>query len=205
MFITFEGGEGSGKSVQSRLLYRRLQKAGVPALITHEPGGTPLGASISRWLKWQTAQPLSPTSELLLFNASRAQLVESVIRPALEAGRVVVCDRFNDSTLAYQGYGRGLSLQTVEHLGELVAGGLKPDLTFLLDLSPEAGMARKKTQPDRFEQERLKFHQRVRRGYLALAHGEPSRWYILDAGDDRKELAAIIWEKVSRILGCKVA
>jgi dTMP kinase len=206
MFITFEGGEGSGKSVQSRLLYRRLLKEGYPAVLTHEPGGTHLGDAITRWLKWHKESPISAATELLLFNASRSHLMEEIIRPALREGKVVVCDRFCDSTVAYQAQGRGLDLATVESVNALATAGLKPNLTFLLDISPRAGLGRKdKEKADRFEKEAASFHDRVRRGYLALAHAEPARWYILDASRPKEELAEVIWEKSSRGLGCRDA
>jgi len=201
MFITFEGGDGSGKSVQSHRLYRRLQKEGYHALITREPGGTRLGEAVTRWLKWQAETILSPTTELLLFNTSRAHLVSEVITPALSQGKVVICDRFDDSTLAYQGYGRGLDVATIAEINRVATNGLKPDLTFLLDVPPSVGLERKCATPaDRFEQEDPAFHDRVRQGYLALAHSEPGRWYILDGSRPRDELSGVIWEKVSRSL-----
>lgn len=137
LFITFEGGEGSGKSVQARLLYRRLSLLAIPALLTHEPGGTSLGRKISYWLKWARNTGISPLTELLLFNASRAQLLEEVIRPNLKSGKVVICDRYVDSTTAYQSYGRGLKLETVETINNSATQGLIPDLTVLLDIPVE--------------------------------------------------------------------
>ena len=203
-FITFEGGEGSGKSAQARLLYRRLFKEGVIAVLTREPGGTRLGEAVTRWLKWHHESRISATTELLLFNASRSHLVNEVIKPALARGTVVICDRFGDSTLAYQGYGRGLDIKTIEGVNRLATDGLKPDLTFLLDIPAVEGLRRKAgSKADRFEKEAAAFHERVRRGYLALAHAEPARWYILDARRSKKELAAVIWEKVSRLVGCR--
>lgn len=203
MFITFEGGEGSGKSLQSRRLYRRLLKEGFPAVLTREPGGTPLGNAITRWLK-HGQSPISPITELLLFNASRAQLVNQVIQPALEAGKVVVCDRYCDSTVVYQGHARGLDAGDIECVNKLATNALKPNITFLLDIAPETGLSRKsKSKADRFEKEAAAFHETVRRGYLALAHAEPSRWYILDARGAEAELSEIIWEKASRALACR--
>ena len=140
LFITFEGGEGSGKSVQARVLYRRLSRLAIPAVSTHEPGVTQLGKKITRWLKWEHDLQISPVAELLLFNTSRAQLVAEVIRPNLENGKVVICDRFADSTTAYQGYGRGLDLQIVRTTNDAVTQGLRPDLTVLLDIAVEAGL-----------------------------------------------------------------
>ncbi len=201
LFITFEGGEGSGKSSQARALYRRLVQSAVPALLTHEPGATRLGDRIARVLKWAQAIDISPVAELLLFNVSRAQLVAEVIRPALESGKVVVCDRFVDSTIAYQGYGRGLDLRMVKEVNDATVFGLRPDLTVLLDVLPEVGLTRKrKKKRDRFEQENLAFHQRIRAGYLELAAAEPERWLVVAANQPRDQIARIIWDRVSELL-----
>lgn len=203
MFITFEGGDGSGKSVQARRLCHRLLKEGFPTVLTREPGGTRLGEAVTRWLKWHDAITIAPTTELLLFSTSRAHLVSEVIVPALAEGKIVICDRFGDSTLAYQGYGRGLKLEAVAEINRYATGGLKPDLTFLLDIAPELGLKRKSgRRADRFEQETSDFCERVRRGYLALAHAEPARWYILDGRRPKEELALVIWEKVNYSLSC---
>ena len=201
LFITLEGGERCGKSYHSRVLYRRLAGCGVPALLTHEPGGTVLGENICRWLKWKDGSTLSPTTELMLFNASRSHLIDTVIRPALEKGQVVVCDRFTDSTLAYQGYGRGLDIELVKSANRLASGGLVPDLTILLNVPPEEAMTRRQGEvEDRFEKELLAFHRRVYKGYLALSREEPGRWLVVDAGQGKKEVAALVWERVSRLL-----
>ncbi len=201
LFITFEGGEGSGKSVQVRALYRRLSRLAIPAMLTHEPGVTPLGRKIARWLKWGKDMGISPMAELMLFNASRAQLVNEAIKPGLQSGRVVICDRYADSTTAYQSYGRGLDLEMVRAVNEAAMQGVRPDLTLLLDMPVEAGLARKKSRKqDRFEQEDIAFHRRVRQGYLALARAEPERWLVIDAEKSREEIAGIIWQKVRRLL-----
>ena len=201
LFVTFEGGEGSGKSVQARALYRRLSKLAIPVVLTHEPGVTPLGKKIARWLKWGQAIDISPMAELLLFNASRAQLVGEVIKPDLESGKVVICDRFADSTTAYQGYGRGLDLTLVKSVNNAAVQGLKPDLTIFLDLPVEAGLARKRgRKPDRFERENIAFHRKVREGYLKLAEAESGRWLVVDAAQSREKIARIIWQKVSQLL-----
>ena len=201
LFITFEGGEGSGKSGQAMALYRRLFKLAIPALLTHEPGVTPLGKKITHWLKWSDNMNISPAAELLLFNASRAQLVAEVIKPNLEDGKVVICDRYADSTTAYQGYGRGLDLETVEAVNRAGSLGLKPVLTILLDISAEEGLARKKDKrPDRFEKEDVAFHQRVREGYLKLAVAMPERWLVVDACQSRAKVEQIIWERVNQVL-----
>lgn len=182
MFITFEGCEGCGKSTQAKILYKALLKFGIDTLFTMEPGGTPLGASIRRVLKVKQGFTINPEAELLLFAACRAQLVRDVIQPALNAHRVVICDRFADSTVIYQGYGRGLDLNTIYFINDIATAHLKPDLTFLLDLKPELGLKRKHNiHRDRFDAENIDFHSRVRNGYLAEAKKDPQRWYIIDA------------------------
>lgn len=200
LFITFEGGEGSGKSSQAKTLFRRLCKLAIPALLTHEPGVTPLGKKIARWLKWTQDVDISPVAELWLFNTSRVQLVTEVIRPELESGKVVICDRYADSTTAYQGYGRGLDLNIVAAVNEAGTLGLMPDLTVLLDMPVREGLARKQSKKDRFEAENEKFHQRVREGYLKLAASEPERWLVVAAEKSKEEIAEIIWDRVSKLL-----
>jgi dTMP kinase len=202
LFITFEGGEGSGKTVQARALHRNLVRLNVPVVLIHEPGGTPLGDRIARLLKWAREVDISPFSELLLFNTSRAQLVAEVIRPDLASGQIVVCDRYTDSTVVYQGYGRGLDMEIVRSTNSAATGGLIPDLTVLLDVPVEVGFARKGvTVRDRFEQEDIAFHQRVREGYLKLAQAEPERWLVVDGCQSRARIAKTIWRKVDRLLG----
>jgi len=201
LFITFEGGEGSGKSGQAKALYQRLTKLAIPAILTREPGGTTFGDKLARWLKRTQDTDISPLVELLLFNASRAQLVAEVIQPSLKSGMVVISDRYADSTTAYQGYGRGLDLQMVRAINNTATQGLKPDLTILLDIPAEDGLARKKGgEKDRFEQEELAFHQRVRQGYFKLAAAEPERWLVIDASQPKDKIHKIIWEKVRRLL-----
>ena len=201
LFITFEGGEGSGKSVQARALYRKLSRLTIPVVLTHEPGVTSLGKKIARWLKWGRDMGISPMAELLLFNVSRAQLATEVIKPDLESGKVVICDRYADSTTAYQSYGRELDLAMVKAVNDAVIQGLKPDLTVLLDIPVESGLARKRgKRQDRFEQEDIAFHQRVRQGYLKLAANEPQRWLVIDASQPKAKIERIIWQKVSDLL-----
>ncbi len=201
LFITFEGVEGCGKSTQSKRLYRRLSKLAVPGLLTHEPGATALGKRVARLLKWTDNVNISPLAELLLFNVSRAQLVEEVIRPNLKKGTVVICDRYTDSTTAYQGYGRGLDLATVAAVNKIGITGLIPDLTILLDMPVETGLSRKHSEKhDRFEEEAVDFHKRVREGYLELAKAEPERWLVIDAAQSKEEISEQIWEKVSKLL-----
>ena len=201
LFITFEGGEGSGKSVQARALYRTLSQLTIPVILTREPGGTPLGKKISYRLKWAKDTDILPLTELLLFNASRAQLVSEVIRPNLEKGKFVICDRYADSTTAYQGYGRGLGLEMVEAINNAATQGLKPDLIVLLDIPVEEGLARKRVKKqDRFEQEDIAFHHRVREGYLKLAANEPERFLVIDASQSKAKIGEIIWQRVSQLL-----
>ena len=201
LFITFEGGEGSGKSIQARALYKRLSQSAIPVLLTHEPGGTPFGNKIGHWLKWAEVKDISPLTELLLFNASRAQLVSEVIRPNLKTGTMIICDRYADSTTAYQSYGRGLDLEMVETINNAAAQGLKPTLTVLLDIPVAEGLARKRTKKqDRFEQEALAFHQRVREGYLKLAADDPGRFLVIDASQSKAKIGEIIWQRVSQLL-----
>jgi len=201
LFITFEGGEGSGKSVQAKALYKRLSQSTIPALLTHEPGGTPFGNKIGRWLKWTEGKDISPLTELLLFNASRAQLVGEVIQPNLRDGMVIICDRYTDSTTAYQSYGRGLDLEMVGAINNTATQGLKPDLIVLLDIPVEEGLARRRARrQDRFEQEDTAFHQKVREGYLKLAANDPQRWLVVDATQSREKVGGIIWQRVSQLL-----
>ena len=200
LFITFEGGEGCGKSTQSRLLLKKLEQQNIPAVLTHEPGGTALGDEIRKVLKKKRDSFISPQAELFLLAASRVQLLAEIIRPALEEGKVVVCDRFTHSTLAYQGYGRGLDLTTVETVNNIATQDLKPDLTILLDISPEQGLARKRSLHDRFELEDLSFHRRVREGYLKIATAVPDRWLVIDASLPKRKIAEIIRDRVSKLL-----
>ena len=204
LFISFEGGDGSGKSTQIRLLSGRLRRRKVPVTVVREPGGTLLGDRLRRILKFSSF-PLTPAAELLLFNASRAQLVSQVVRPALEEGRVVVCDRFTGSTLAYQGCGRGIPLARVRSANRVATGGLTPRLTVLLDVPPETGLLRRPDAMDRFErgfedQEVVAFHHRVHSGYLELARQDPNRWFVVDASLPAREVARLIWERVEPLI-----
>ncbi len=198
LFITFEGGEGSGKSLQARTLYRHLETLVIPVMLIHEPGSTALGEKLSRLLKWGHSNEISPLSELMLFNASRAQLVQEVIQPALSKGKIVICDRFADSTSAYQGYGRGLDLDIIERINRTATGGLKPDVTFLLDIPIKDGLARKSMrETNRFEREEMVFHERVRKGYRKLAQAEPRRFTVINARLEKRIIAGIIWQRVA--------
>ncbi len=202
LFITFEGGEGCGKSTQANALYRKLRRKNLPAVLIHEPGGTTLGEQIRKMLKRKT-ENIHPQTELLLFAASRAQLVADVIQPALKKGEIVICDRFSHSTTAYQGYGRGLDLGTVQMVNNLAIQNVKPNIVIFLDLSPEEGLARRGKPLDRFELQELSFHRQVRQGYLKMAAEEPDRWLVVDATLPEKKISEIIWEKVNHLLAEK--
>ncbi|HJN87545.1 MAG: dTMP kinase [Dehalococcoidia bacterium] len=199
LFIVFEGQDGSGKSTQARSLFHRLRREGFNALLTREPGGTPLGETLRRWLK--RGRNLALLSELSLFIAARAQLVEEVVRPALETGVTVISDRYTASTVAYQGHGRGLDLDLLDQLNRAATGGLSPDLTVLLDLPVQTGLARKRNpEADTFDAAPLEFHRKVRDGYLAMAAQDPGRWLVLDGRRPRRELSQQIWTKVQPLL-----
>ncbi|MGB5925247.1 MAG: dTMP kinase [Dehalococcoidia bacterium] len=200
LFITFEGGEGCGKTTQSKLLLKRLEQQNVPVVLTHEPGGTALGNELRKALKRKRDSSISSQAELFLLGASRAQLVAEVIRLALEEGKVVICDRFTHSTMVYQGYGRGLDFTAIKMVNNMATGYLNPDFIILLDISPEQGLARKRSLKDRFELEDLSFHGRVREGYLKMAAAEPDRWLVIDASLPKRKIAEIIWDRVSRLL-----
>jgi dTMP kinase len=201
--LTLEGGEGSGKSTLAKELARRLEAEGRKVVLTEEPGGTPLGEQFWRYLRDPDSPPLTPLAELFLFEAARAQHVETVIRPALAGGAVVICDRFGDSSVAYQGFGRELGRELVEQLNVAATGGLKPDLTLLLDLPPETGLARARSLEqgdgatkvqDAIGAETLAFHQRVREGFLQIARDEPGRVVVTDATAVVADVAATAWD-----------
>lgn len=198
MFIVFEGGEGSGKSTQAKALKSQLSRLGFGVVLTHEPGGTLLGNRLRRWLKWGRGVTLQ--TELLLFLASRSQLVTKVIRPALERGEIVICDRFDASTFAYQGYGRGMDTAFLLKMNDFVTDGLKPDLIFLLDLDAEKGLVRKRIRLDCFEREEFAFHRRVREGYLKMAADDPERWMVVDTTLSEEKVRDIIWERVRQLI-----
>jgi dTMP kinase len=201
LFITFEGAEGCGKSTQARALQQRLNRRGIPSVLTHEPGGTALGNRLRYVLKRRIQDKISPLGELFLFAACRVQIINEVIRPGLEQGKVVICDRFSDSTIAYQGYGRGLNLETIEEINGLAMEGIKPHLTILLDIPADKGLDRKTSKAsDRFEAENIAFHRKVRDGYLKLAAEEPERWLIVDGTLPRSEIGKIIWDRVNSLL-----
>ena len=198
-FIIFEGGEGAGKSTHARLLSRRMADAGSPVILVREPGGTDLGEAVRRWLK--TPSGITPLTELFLFAASRAQLVNKVILPALDSNQNVICDRFTASTVAYQGYGRGLDIGLIHSLNQAATACLRPDLTVFLDLPVEIGLSRKGDgSRDTFEREAIEFHHRVRQGYLDVASREPASWLSVDATLKKEALAEQIWTRVQSLL-----
>lgn len=202
LFITFEGGEGCGKSTQIRLLSERLQAEGNTVAQTREPGGTPLGEAVRNLLQHDDAgEGMSREAELLLFTASRAQLTRELIQPALDAGQVVLCDRFMDSTTVYQGVARQIDSASVDMINQFAVGDTRPALTILIDLSPDVGMSRVRARGngelDRMEQEAIEFFEAVRAGYLKLAESEPERFLVLDGNQTVEALQEQIWEAVS--------
>ena len=202
--MTFEGGEGAGKSTQIDAIAHLARAEGYQVVTCREPGGTVLGERLREAL-FGLEQAPSPLAELLIFGAARAQLVGEVIRPALADRALVLCDRFVDSTVAYQHYGRGVALDDVAAINNAATGGLLPALTVLLDLSPDAGRARGEDGgSDYLEREDLAFHERVRDGYLAMSEAEPERWLLLDALRPREELTREVWGRIAGLLGASL-
>lgn len=208
MFITLEGPDGAGKSSQAERLTERLRAVGIAVLLTREPGGTPLGERVRQLLLGTDGPARQALSDALLFNAARHQLVNEVIRPGLVGGSWVICDRFADSTLAYQGYGAGVDLSELHRLSDVATGGLQPDRTLLFDLPAEAGLARRTGGPSaeltRFEVSAghdLAFHERVRKGYLDLAAAQSERWRVIDASAGPEQVAQAAWEALADLVG----
>jgi dTMP kinase len=208
-FVTFEGIDGTGKTTQLKALETHLRARGRSYVITREPGGTPLGNSLRQVLLEAGKQPIATATELFLYLADRAQHVHDVIVPALNAGTLVLCDRYTDSTLAYQGYGRGIDLKLVRQLNEFADGGVRPDLTFLLDCPVAVGLSRTTERQrntasagreDRFEREKLDFHERVRAGFLEIARAEARRFRVINAERSAEEVAQEIRQIVDREL-----
>lgn len=206
-FITLEGIEGTGKSTQSKRLAKRLRGEGYDCLLTREPGGTPIGREIRRVILSPKHGRMSPETELGLYFSDRAQHLREVVWPALEAGRVVVCDRFTDSTLAYQGYGRGLPLRLIRSLDRVMTGEFRPTVTLLLDIPAEEGLRRAlrrnrqsaaHRKEGRFEEEALAFHDRVRKGYLKMARREPDRYVTVNAEGTMKDVHDSLWAALKR-------
>ncbi len=181
LFITFEGPDGSGKTTQARRLVEYFQSRGLPVLHTREPGGTAIGEQIRNVILSTHNLSIRHETEALLFSAARAQIVAELIRPALAAGKIVVCDRYADSTMAYQGYGLGLDLDALRAITRFATGGLTPDLTFYVDVPAEIGLARRhRGETNRLDQKNVAYHARVREGFLKMAHAEPQRWVVID-------------------------
>lgn len=206
-FITFEGGEGCGKSTQIRLLADRLRASGKDILLAREPGGTPLAERIRSLVREELDDPPNARAETLLFLASRAQLVESVLRPALTSGKWVLCDRFADSTFAYQGYGRGFDLAELKRLNGFATGGLVPDRTVLLAVSPDVAARRMRmreaathTSADRMERAGEDFHKRLNEGFLSLAAAEPDRFSVIESDGTVEEVSERIWNSIRPML-----
>jgi dTMP kinase len=211
-FITFEGIEGSGKTTQIQMLSNHFEERGIDHLLTREPGGTPIGDQIRKLVLNPGNAAMTPTCELLLYAAARAQHIEQVISPALLAGRLVLCDRFKDATMAYQGFGRGIRLDVVDALHGLETLSIQPDLTFLFDIEAGVALLRARTRDHtksrdetRFEQEALEFHERVRSGYLEMARQEPGRFVVVDARGTVEEVHHRVVEAMDRFLGTRGA
>jgi len=207
-FITFEGGDGTGKTTQIRLLEGYFKNLAASCLVTREPGGTALGGLIRKVLLEVGDDEVAPATELLLYLADRAQHVTQVIKPAIDAGQIVLCDRFTDSTIAYQGYGRGIDLRLLQQLNSIADQGFRPDLTFLLDCPVSVALARTsrresavdQTREDRFEREKTEFHEKVRAGFLEMARAEPGRFRVIDALRPAEEVALNIRKIVDQEL-----
>ncbi|CAN5250298.1 dTMP kinase [soil metagenome] len=200
-FVTLEGPEGAGKTTQLKQLSKQLDILGIDHIVTRDPGGTPLGRQIRRILL-NPENPVNPITELLLYQADRAQHVGEVILPALKEGKLVLCDRYTDSTMAYQGYARGIDFEIIEDLNQVATGGLRPELTILFDLESSEGLSR--LHPgghDRLEREAIEFHHKVRDGYHQLAKKEPERWKTIDASKPmttvQTELRKVLTEQLS--------
>ena len=209
LFIAFEGGEGAGKSTQAAILETALLAEGYHAVLVREPGSTNLGDYLRQYLVEK--EPIVPLAEVLLFEASRAQLVSERIRPLLEEGAVVIADRFAGSTVAYQGHGRGMDLERIGWLNEVATGGLHPDVNLLLDIDPVIGLGRANRRqmqlalpmasaPDRFEDETARFHDNVRRGFLDQAEADPERWRIIEGNKPVPDVSAAVWRIVASLL-----
>jgi len=210
-FITFEGGDGTGKTTQLKALESHLRGKGRSCISTREPGGTSLGKLIRQVLLEVGKQPIASPTELFLYLADRAQHVQEVILPAIDGGKIVLCDRYTDSTLAYQGYGRGIDLDLLRQLNQFANRGVKPDLTLLLDCPVELGLSRTaqrqsnagsaRGREDRFEREKVELHEKVRAGFLAMARAEPERFRVIDAARPMEQVSREIQIIVDREMG----
>jgi dTMP kinase len=204
LFITFEGVEGSGKTSQIQRLKKYLTQKGIPCKVTREPGGCPIGEKVRKILLDPDHREMTPTTELFLYEAARAQHVKEVLKPLLKKRGIILCDRFCDATLAYQGYGRRIDLKWIDRLNRLSSQGIKPDVTFLLDCPSVVGLNRalqrnrtlKQEREERFEREEIQFHRRVRKGYLAIARKEPHRVKVIDTREGQEK----VFEKIRKIV-----
>lgn len=199
-FISFEGSEGSGKSTQAGLVFSYLQKKNVPVILLREPGGVKISEAIRGLLLDVKNTDMTKESETLLYMASRAQMVEEVLKPALKAGKVVLCDRYLDSTIAYQGFGNGVDIQAIKKIGEFATQSVSPDLTLLFDIQTEKGLARTNAVKDRIELRSLSYHRRVRKGYLQLAKENPKRFRVIKVNKAKEEIFEIVREYVDAFL-----
>jgi len=201
MFITFEGPDGSGKTTQARMLVEYLQARGYPVIYTREPGGTEISEQIREVILSTRNLAMQNETEVLLFSAARAQIVAELIRPALAAGKIVVCDRYADSTLAYQGYGLGLDLEALRAITKFATRGLVPDLTFYIDVPVQVGLERRhQGETNRLDQKDVEYHARVREGYLELAKAEPARFVVIDGKESIEEVQDKIRARMSEEL-----
>lgn len=206
IFISFEGPDGAGKTTQVKLLDRHLRQKGYDVLVTREPGGTPVGEEIRKILLNRNNKDMDAVTEMYLYAASRAQHVKQVIKPALDKGGIVLCDRFVDSSIAYQGFGRGLGMDVVEAVNRYALGGIVPDLTLFFDIRPEDALARGRVRPegmDRLESEELEFHRRVYRGFCVLRERHADRIKSVDASGSVDEVFKQVLELVEYLLSCK--
>jgi len=198
LFLTLEGGDGVGKSTLQRSLNQRISEAGFEVIMCREPGGTILGEKLRDALLGSKKKEVDALAELLVFLAARTQLSTEIIKPALERGAVVICDRFADSSIAYQHYGRGIEKSIIEDLNTIATTGLMPDRTILLDLDPSVGAKRKGQAQDYMEQETIDFHNRVREGYMYLARESPGRWLIVDALQNEDVIFDLVWSDLAQ-------
>lgn len=201
VFVTFEGCEGCGKSTHSRMLYDHLRKLGYDCLLTREPGGTRAGEEIRNILLHSDGIAISDLTELFLFESARAQIVGQIIAPALRRGMIVICDRFSDATMAYQGYGGGIPGPTIKALDKIATGGIKPDVTFVLDIDTVTGLGRARRKGfDRMEKKTLSYHKRVREGYLAIARKDPGRVRVVHVAEDIRDTQDVIRSKIDGVI-----
>tara|TARA_Y100000588_G_scaffold373416_1_gene447229 strand:+ start:891 stop:1529 length:639 start_codon:yes stop_codon:yes gene_type:complete len=200
LFVTLEGGEGAGKSTQLKALANRARVLGIETVTSREPGGTPLGESLRNILLNANDSEVDHRAELLVFAASRAQHLAELVRPALERGALVICDRFSDSTIAYQQYGRGLDPDIVATSIELATDGLKPDLTILLDVESHVSRERTTLSDDYLERAGIEFHERVHAGFVSLAASDPDRWIVIDGAIAPDEITELAWNQISKYL-----